>query len=306
MREPGEGIPKPSKDTSGQPKENVESVQAIMKSAVIRRNEMEKMRKSPRSLPISDKTRFYLEITDTGVNNQLAIAVINSVKDPVAGNEAGGAAFVSVGHYDPGMQRFLFYPELLPENEARVIEQLATDRRKESVRQQPKFDYDADVIRNLHKRHRQVLLEDGLIFKIAERYNDLPPEKKTAGLKEHLIDNSTSFNVCLTPKLGGYKRSDPSSVQASNLFITDDAVVSIALHGDLFRDNGVMRRYPSSYIHIGFSDLDDPNGKLVPRSKLVTNDEFAKITALTSELQQLKATSQPNLDTKMVALKNKS
>lgn len=302
--EPGEGISLPE-GVSGQSKENDKSPQAVMMSAIARHNEMrEKM--SSWKVHISDRTRFDLQLSDPGVNNQLAVAAINTERDPVTGNEVGGTSFVHVGHYDPGMQRFLFYPELLHEDEAGALEQLAKDKRAAAVREHPKFDYDADIIQDLHRRHRGVLLEDGLIYKIAERYKDLSPKEKLAGTQEYLIDDSTSLHVCLTPKLGGYDKSNPSSAQAANLFMTDEAFVSIALHGDLLRDkSGVMQRKAGSYLHIGARDLDDPHGKYAPNRKLVTDDEFNKVLGLTSELQHLKATTLPNLDTAMVALKLK-
>lgn len=179
-----------------------------------------------------------------------------------------------------------------------MIEAQANQQRAHRVTSRATYDFDAGVVRDLRLRHRQALEEDGFIYTLADRYSNSHHPSEAI-----LVDEATSYHVCLAPKLGGYDRSDPSSVEAENAFFRDEVFVTVALQGDFFMDKGVPVRRKSDYIIIGHLDEDSPGKRYVPDTSLVTQAQFDRILGLTRELQQLKATSQPRLDTEMVALK---
>jgi hypothetical protein len=206
----------------------------------------------------------------------------------------GSESVIEIGHYDPGMKKILFYPELIPENEVKVIERFAMLKRSDSVHKFKMYDYDADVITDLHKKHREVLLEDGLIYKIAERYNNLPAIQKTPSMPEYLIDDKTSMYVGLRRWLGAYDKDTPY-----------DTAISIVLHGDLVRYKGTLKRQVPSTIQVGSINIDHPDTMYKSEADIITDDEFTKLLELGRELIDLRANSQPNLDLKIVALKNK-
>ncbi len=287
MSEPGEG-PNPTI-----PQAPEISPQSIMTSIVARHNTLETKRDGNTKWNIDTTGRVLgLRLTDKGSNNQLAVAVSDDFS----------SQFAHIGHYDPGLGRFLFYPEVVTDTEAAVLDGLAKTKRDETVTENLKHDYDAKIIKDLRKKHREVLERDGLIGRIVNRYNHLPGNQKLALRDEVSIDDRTSYFVCLTPMLGGIDRRDPTSTQAENLFMTSEAFVSIALQGDYFTKNGVNVRRGGSYIHVGHLDLDSPQG-YVPDKNLVTDEEFAQILELTHELQHLRTTTVPSLDTEFVALK---
>lgn len=256
------------------------SVQAVLMSAVARYNELvEKRGDSTWKIPVSDISQFDLVIRDRGNNNQLAVAVKH---------QYGRQRFARIGHYDPGMQRFLYYPELLRSEEAPIIQDLATKRRLQAVHEHPIFDYDSDEIRDLHRKHREVLLDGGLIYELAKRHNEfIEPEDHPKRGREYLINDRTidhtSIHACLMPN---HDR--------------EEALVAISLHGGLFSDHGVLRRESLDHLYIGERA---PTRQYMPYRRIISDVEFGKVLALTNELQQLKASSLPTLNTGRVALR---
>ncbi len=270
------------------------SVQAVLMSTVARDNELNRQAGNPWSIPVDEDTKFGLDLSDNGHNNQLVVAV----------NNDSSTSYAHIGHYDPAQGKFLSYPEVILPEEFAVIEDLARKTRQDKTRQDKTtnsitYDFDTDVITDLRRRHKEALEQDGFIYALADRSNKLKPPGDAV-----LIDDATSYFVCLTPKLGGYNPLDPSSATPDDVFMTDEAFVSIQFEGDFFMKNGVPQRRANSFIHLGGRDLDDPEGKFIPDPTLVTQPEFDRVLGLTQELQQLKAGSYPNLSTEFVALKN--
>lgn len=136
--------------------------------------------------------------------------------------------------------------------------------------------------------HGEVLREDGLIYRLADRHN--ASKNHAPGIWSILIDESTDLAICLTPNIYTGKEAQASARVCNSL--------SRLATGELERNEY------GRYIHFGRREIDGDGG-YVPIEDIVEEAEFATLEPSIQELLDL-SVANPGFDTEMLRIPERS